>query len=293
MSTDSFAFPAYLTAGEEASAGGQRRYMNTVRLRLIFLVLAAVGGAVSVTAEGNDPFAWLALVAFVACVGCEFFLFAEAPEKLWYEGRAAAESTKTLAWRYAVGGAPFPLGAPDPDGTFLGQIDEVASQLDRVVATSAGSGAQIPESLRSLRESDFATRRSAFETGRVADQVAWYTAKAVDCARKQKLFLLLTIVVEMLGIIGAVLRVTGTFDFDALGILAAVVSGLASWAQTRQYGALSTSYSIAARELTSIRDAIPKQTETQWPTFVGEAEEAISREHTLWLASRGLLLRRR
>ena len=44
---------------------------------------------------------------------------------------------------------------------------------------------------------------------------------------------------------------------------------------------------VAAHELAAIGDRIPSQTgEDVWARFVSESEEAISREHTLWRASR-------
>lgn len=295
----SFEFPAYYKNAEKAAADGQRQYMGAVRLRLGFLILAAVGGAISVTAEGNDPFAWLAFGAFLASLGCELYLYAASPEKLWFEGRAAAESTKTLAWRYAVGATPFPLAeasggaALDPEEVLRRQIQAVSAELTRVVATSTSFPAtHITAGMRSTRKFDFSTRVSLYESERIDDQIQWYSTSAEKNAKRQNLFLLLTIVFEVAGVVGAVLRVTGTVDLDALGILAAVVSGLASWSQTRQYGSLSTSYSIAAHELSSIKSAVQQQGPAQWANFVGEAEEAISREHTLWLASRGVLLRR-
>ena len=61
----------------------------------------------------------LSFFAFAIAFGLALRLATERPMDNWYEGRAGAESTKTLAWRYAVGGDPFPIGLP---GT---QVDEL------------------------------------------------------------------------------------------------------------------------------------------------------------------------
>jgi len=75
---------------------------------------------------------WVALVAvaaFVWAVIVELYLFIVRPERIWYEGRAAAESVKTMAWRYGVGGAPFGLGEKGVDELFLGRLREILTDL--------------------------------------------------------------------------------------------------------------------------------------------------------------------
>ena len=89
------------------------------------------------------------------------------------------------------------------------------------------------------------------------------------------------------------MRIANVLTFDALWIIAAVAAGIASWAQTRQYGQTQRAYGIAAQELATIKAEAALTTEDDWPRFVAEAEEAISREHVLCRASRGLLVRRR
>jgi hypothetical protein len=43
-------------------------------------------------------------VAFAAIACLELYLLVRRPEAEWYDGRAVAESAKTPAWRYAIGG---------------------------------------------------------------------------------------------------------------------------------------------------------------------------------------------
>jgi len=45
-----------------------------------------------------------------------------------------------------------------------------------------------------------------------------------------------------------------------------------------------------ARELSIIRDRIDWVDEAEWPQFVSDSEDAISREHTMWLARHGHLI---
>ena len=59
--------------------------------------------------------------------------------------------------------------------------------------------------------------------------------------------------------------------------------------EAKQHPNLATAYGIASQELASIATELATLPgEERWAAFVGQAEEAISREHTLWRASRGL-----
>ncbi|MCV5359976.1 DUF4231 domain-containing protein, partial [Escherichia coli] len=40
-------------------------------------------------------------------MACSVYLFSVRPEKLWYGGRAVAESIKTITWRYVCRAEPF------------------------------------------------------------------------------------------------------------------------------------------------------------------------------------------
>jgi hypothetical protein len=95
--------------------------------------------------------------------------------------------------------------------------------------------------------------------------------------------------IEMLGVLAAVLKAVGTISGDLLAFAGAIVTAITAWLQTKQHRTLATAYAVAALELASVRSQISHQTtEADWARFVSDAEEAFSREHTLWKASRGL-----
>jgi len=78
-------------------------------------------------------------------------------------------------------------------------------------------------------------------------------------------------------------------DVDLLGIAATFAAAVAAWTQSKQFRVLTTSYAVTAHELaTIISIRLPLvEKEEDWAGFVREAESAISREHSLWLARRG------
>jgi SMODS and SLOG-associating 2TM effector domain 3/SMODS and SLOG-associating 2TM effector domain 1 len=285
-------YPALYEAASKASKNGQNRYIQAIRVRLISLVLAAVGGAISWGIGGVEVLAWLALVSFVIALAAEVVIFALHPEQVWYEGRAAAESAKTLTWRYAVAGDPFPATLPNhaADTAFLAQLAAIIRDLTiSLPPLEEGGEGQITDEMRELRARSLSERKNAYLVGRIDDQQKWYGHKSRVAETRNTLFLLGAITFEFVGVIAATLRVTGVIGFDMLGIVAALTAGIASWTQTRQYGSIARAYSIASNELSTIRSQASLVDNTGWARFVNEAEHAISREHTLWRASRGVL----
>lgn len=97
----------------------------------------------------------------------------------------------------------------------------------------------------------------------------------------------------MLGVLGVLAGATRVFfdlDVDLHGIVAVGAATVVAWLEAKQHRNLSTAYGITAQELASaasLGDSITA--EDKWADFVGQSEEAISHEHTLWRASRGVL----
>jgi hypothetical protein len=285
------AYPAICESASELSAVGQRRFVVATIVRLVALAVAAVGGAAAWRFGNVDLFGWLGLLGFTAALGVEFYVLTARPDRLWHEGRAAAESAKTLTWRYACGGNPFPieLALPEANRALVSRLDEILVDLEYVPPPSASATEQVRPTMRKARESTFDERKSLYLEGRILDQEAWYREKANVNDRRAHLFTFLTILLEFSGIFGATLKAFGVFSVDALGIVGVTATGLTAWAQTKQYASNARAYAIAYHELASIRSEIEYITEAEWPRYIDDAEGAISREHTLWRASRGLL----
>lgn len=74
---------------------------------------------------------------------------------------------------------------------------------------------------------------------------------------------------------------------DLLGVFAAIASAATAWNQLNQHRNQATAHTVAARELNIIYDQIEHVPDDEWATFAEGAEDAISREHTMWAARRG------
>ena len=287
--------PFIFHAADASSLAGQRRFLRATKARLAMLTLAAGAGGASWIVGGTDWAGILAAAGFVGALAVELFILETRPDRVWYEGRAAAESAKTLAWRYAAGGEPFDLTSvtgAEADRLLVERLDDVLHDLGELdLSATVTDGQQITDGMRALRKEPLEARRRAYETHRIADQQAWYAGKARMNAAYARRWGTVMVTIEVLGGIGALVKAaTGGLPGDIawmLGLLGAAGTAVAAWMQARQYQGLASAYAVATAELASIRALIPwQQTEASWAAFVGDAERAQSREHTLWRSSR-------
>lgn len=76
-------------------------------------------------------------------------------------------------------------------------------------------------------------------------------------------------------------------SWNLVGLFTTVAASAIAWLEVKQYQSLIQAYTTATMELTlikSIGNSI--LTEDEFTKYVLDSENAISREHTLWLAQR-------
>lgn len=284
-------YPGLFQGADEASLRSQRSYLVGFGVRLSLAVLAAASAAITVRVGGSntDAAAIVTALAFVGALAVDVSLFRGRPDRNWYQGRALAESVKTLSWRYAVGGAPFAQSMPADaaDRLFLERIQEIRRDLP-MVAMLPTTAPPITEQMRRLRAAPRAERQRAYLDGRVMQQLRWYAAKAGYHHKWAMWFRLSLLALEIVGVAGALAKAFGVVNFDLAGIIAATVAALAAWTSARQHDTTATAYAVTTHELSVIGKLLRREhTERAWAVSVSDAEEAMSREHTLWRASHG------
>ncbi|MEV4641777.1 DUF4231 domain-containing protein [Actinoplanes sp. NPDC049548] len=287
-------FPPVLADAEAASAQGQASFLRFTLAGLVLACIAAVGGAVDVSATVGgkrlDLGALVAALAFAAAIGVATYALSTKPQQRWYEGRAAAESVKTLAWQYSVAGGAFRHDASvNAEDLLAARLVDIMREM-RSVVTRSGTG-QITDAMARLRDEPLERRRKRYLSERVDSQIAWYAGKAAFNEARVRVWFAVVIVAQSVGLVAGALKAFDVVDVDVLGILAAVAASAAAWLQTKDHQNLAQSYAVTARELQIIRTRAERMlgagpTEDEWADFVEESERAISREHTLWLARR-------
>jgi hypothetical protein len=285
--------PALYAAANQRSIDTQRHFITATKWRLLALMAAAAAGALSGELEPPDWIAFVAVVAFLVAVGIEIYLYQARPEREWYEARAAAESAKSLAWRFGVGGEPLGVSVADASSLYQNRLGDILKDLDIGLASSAQPGEQITEAMSNLRAAPPDARRYAYRQDRIEDQRDWYHKKALENSELAETRRKQAIGLEILGVVAGVLTFAGVVKIDLLGVFAAGVASIVAWLQTRQHETLATSYAVTEQELAGVRSEwdVVGPAEDDWAAFVDKAEEAISREHKLWRASRGVAAR--
>ncbi|MEU2536606.1 DUF4231 domain-containing protein [Streptomyces iakyrus] len=293
--------PGIFTSADEISKQSQKEYLRWTRGRLQLAVLAAASGIVAATSRDDS---WLetssvcvALISFVTALILEVHLLRDKPEERWYHGRAIAESAKTLAWRFMAIAEPFPESlAPDrAEDVLLARIQDLfAESSANLPGLSAGSS-QVTPRMRQIRASDLPTRKDTYLDLRVSDQQTWYEKKAKQNEADGKRWRLTLVSFEIIGIAATIITLLDITNLDVGAILAAAIAAGGAWIEVKQYDNLSSAYSLTAAELSFVRATGESiSDEEKWSDYVVSAEQAISREHTMWLARRvGLRAARR
>jgi conflict system pore-forming effector with SLATT domain len=283
--------PALFKAADAASRDGQRWFVEAVRGSLVLSVAAAFFGIPTLAEDAAWP-SVAAAAAFGLGALLSLYLYWGRPERRWYDGRAAAESLKTLAWQFAVGGGEYAKGAdaraePGIEEAFVRRLADVLTEL-RNVDVRPAAGEQITAGMRAVRGASLAGRRRVYRDDRIGDQQAWYTGRATLNRSRARRWLAAAIGVQLVGTAVAALHAAGVIEVDLLGLIAAAAAAAAAWLQVKDHGMLAEAYAVAAQELALIRAQIDRvEDEEAWRGFVERAEQAISREHVLWRARRG------
>ena len=289
-------YPYMFQAADSASLAGQKFYLETTRWRLILLSLAALLGLFSweLSWGAVGPINALALAGaavFLVTLMLELNTWRARPDKSWYDGRAVAESAKTLTWKFAAGGNPFPIdmGIDDAQRALLAGLQSVKNNFPELelspLNVPAISGWMIEQ-----RQSTFDDRKKSYLAARINDQKNWYTREANLNKRRSKQWRLALLPLEILG---ACLSVASAFSQDVTQLssaIAAFLTAIIAWNQTKQHDSNARAYSAAIQDLTSAEAKLHLvETEESWAREVDDAEEAISREHVVWLATRSRL----
>jgi SMODS and SLOG-associating 2TM effector domain 3/SMODS and SLOG-associating 2TM effector domain 1 len=295
--------PALFRLADRASIQAQRRFFRRLAAELSLLslgTLAGLFGAFTPTV-GSLTFAGLSVPAFpVAEVAAAILIFVALvirltrflahPDSRWYEARAVAESAKSIAWRYAVGGSPFDLGkdAAVVDTLLRQRLQESLTDVPkRSRAIIFSDQGQITDTMRALRGQPLAIRQEAYLAGRIKDQAGWYDRKQRQNHDRALLAQWTLALLEVLGVIFALLQARKLVTINLQALTAALVAAGIAWTQAQRYQDLSATYRVAAKEALALEHSVPAQpTEDAWARFVDDAEAAFSREHRLWRATR-------
>ena len=288
MDSSKIVYPALFTSSDNYSIKAQDNFKNLNKWTLIALVVATVFS--SVTQENWAIWTSTALILVSAILSTLMLVLKF--EKGWYEGRAVAESIKTLCWKFMTGARPFSIDLNETRAQNL-LIDNFKKVIGHrkdfftLIGSDFAENEQLPVELMNIRKLSKDERIGIYKTQRLEKQKKWYTDKTTENKKWTKISFAIIIVAQVLAVISLVLKIKFEFEFSIAPILVTISTAYIAWLQLRRYQELSQSYLITATELSLIKSKINQvETESDFSEFVDDSETAISREHTLWLARR-------
>lgn len=278
-------YPALYQAASELSQKSQNAFYSAF---LAHMALLAIATLVSIA---NSPFAEVAILQAMVLVGalaCAIYLFMGRPDRQWYGGRAVAESIKTLTWRYISRAEPFDHTDAIDSHEFRLKLRAVVDQNKEVASllTTHLAAEQIAPELERLRQAQAIDRLEYYRSHRIIEQQTWYAKKAAANKRMVRRFYIGLFVTIGLAILFAIAKVKyPTAQYWPTDFFVTAAAGILSWIQAKRFQELSASYTLTAHEISLIRQqANGPMTDVELSKFVGDTENAFSREHTQWIA---------
>ena len=279
---------------DESAIIAERNHFRLIQFELILLVVVAAL-SLSVNLFQNEEFSTIifSVIFFIFLIG--IIIQAQYGKRQfgrkWFEFRAVAESIKSLAWQYAMACGDF-YEENGANKLFLQQIKQIKEiyQINPDPKIAGGILNDIQPSMKEVRKKRWQEKRETYIKERIDDQITWYTDKAKVNEEHSKKYDKFVLYLQIIGIMICIFLVyTHINGAPALALAVTLIASIIGWSRSKQYAELVEPYQNTARELNEIRQEIElAKVKTDFQNFVIDAEQAISREHTMWLAKRGL-----
>ncbi|WP_430317229.1 DUF4231 domain-containing protein [Pseudomonas nitroreducens] len=280
-------YPALYKSASDLSAEAQNSFFRALKWHIGFLITAAIISVV------NPPCSYAAIVqvlVLLGALGCAIYLFSAKPDRHWYSARALAESVKTSTWRYITKAEPFTNPDEQDRHYFVLRLKQVL-QSNKDIAGRLSTHldeSQISDEMTRVRLLSTAERQEYYRDHRVVEQLTWYARKSKFNKTKATIYYSLLFAVISIAIVFAICKVKfPQAAYWPTDVFVTSAASLLSWIQAKRYQELAISYSLTAHEIGFIRqEAASSMSDTELSVFVGDAENAFSREHTQWVARR-------
>lgn len=297
MSEDNY--PSLYRSADAVSLKAQGTHLLFHKVYLGSLVLGSATSAFTAIGSQIVNTCLYTVLAIVLVVGLLilWIMRARQDDKIWFDGRAVAESVKTATWRFMMRIHPFHEDS-NAETIFLADLKEIREarpHLGKHLATAMNTaGSAITDFMKEKRSSSLEERWGFYVSARIREQKIWYANKArsnVDSGAKW--FWAIAILQVVIVILAIVQAVSGGLGINPIPIVTTCAAAIAAWSQMKRHDELAQSYTLAAQELEEIETIASNQaSEDAFSQLVEQAENSISREHTMWCARRDVRLSR-
>ncbi len=287
-------FPSLFQAADKASVQAQKNYLIIIGLDLSFMIIGSLLAIYSFKCDFNKLIVYsISGLFLLTSLILTIVLKSKAFEDVWYQGRALAESVKTLTWRFATCSELFEnnLSKDEVSRRFLERLKELSNEfkdLNKTLDANILSLPIISPKMESIRNLSAMERKEYYINERIKEQKKWYSDKAEFNKRKYDMWFVVIILAQFLSLVSIIVLIKNpTLDWNLVGLFTTISAAAISWLQLKQHQELKQAYTTAAQELNFIEaSSSTVTTENELSRFVLDSENAISREHTLWLAQK-------
>ena len=281
MKIDSHEFPCYFVDSDRVSLRSQQLYKWANYLILIVLFIATVLCSIDALRDEWPVLNKIAGTLLLVTTTGSMVLLIIKPEKGWYNGRAVAESIKTSSWKYMMGSAN--------DQDFIRKVEsiivEARSNNFKLTKTYSKHRDVITKQMTAIRSLSFDERKDTYITERIDDQIKWYTKKSKENARMALVFGSAIGLFQLAAGVYLLFFIDSFHKISPIEILVFLTTAAVSLLELNRHKELSQSYGLTAIDLNLIRARFGSvRNDRELEQFAEDAENAISREHTMWLA---------
>jgi hypothetical protein len=282
--------PAFKRTADAASGAAQRSFLQLSEAQLSLLAATAVvSGWTPVSDNWQRAAAILICLLMTAALAVNLWLRQGRYDDTWFRCRALAENIKSAMWYFIMSSSNQ---QPENEREYLRQIEEVQERLpglDKELSLHRVEGPMVTHWMRHAQALPTEEKLDLFRAERVQDQIEWYQSKAAFNAWREKQWQAAIFILEFIALVYAGLYAWKLWQFNAVGGIASTSAAFLAWTQTKRHSDLANGYAVAAEDLRRIaakREHAASDSEIQ--KFVREVETAVSREHSMWLARRGV-----
>ncbi len=290
-------FPSLYQSADQASLSAQRSYLRFYLWHLFSLILGSLIVVLAMTIPVLDV-TWTYIVLSIILVTGVVLTWVSRvrrDDKVWFDCRAIAESTKTATWRFMMKAAPFKDDSIARQ-SFIDQLRLIRNERhfsSHDLAQSLGENAQsISCFMDDMRLKSVNDRRKVYLESRLCDQKTWYSKKATFNARKESCWFWTVVALQILTVAFAIIRAASSdLPVNVVPLLMTIAASAVAWSQMKRYGDLAQTYSLAAQELADQEAiALDITEEADFLELVKQVEDTISREHTMWCVRRDVII---
>lgn len=287
-------YPNYYQAADCASIKAQKNYLCLIQIDLVLMILASLLTIYNFQEENSRAIIYtISGLCLLFAIFISLIMKHKKFEDIWYKGRALAESCKTLTWRYMTGSELFEMDKSEQevDKIFSDRIKEIYSEfkeLNDFLDVKILCYPIITDGMKEVRKKSCNERKRDYIECRIKDQMTWYSKKAETNKSKYNYWFWVIIGSQILSLISIIFLIKYPMtDWNLVGLFTTFAASCFSWIQMKKYQENKEAYTIAATELNHIvQGANYINSEKELSQFVLDSENAVSREHTVWLAQK-------